>query len=73
MTHAGRADAGGGELVVEPRGQNAAQIGANRLVQGREHLQEHEENAHQGQREGQRRAALHSADQHAHGNHEERR
>ena len=73
MAHAGRADAGGGELVVEPRGGPAAEVGADRLVQRRQDLEQHEHRADQRQRRGERIAALHGADQHAHGDREQRR
>ncbi len=67
MSHAGRAHAGFGEPVIEPRGGAVAQVGAERLVDGAEHLQQDEDDADKRQRAGERVPALHGADQHAHG------
>ena len=67
MAHAGRPHAGVGEPVVEPRRGAIAEVRAERPVDGRQHLQQHERRPGQRERAGQRRAALHRADQHAHG------
>ena len=50
MAHARRPHAGGGELVVEPGRRPAAEIRADGMVNRREHLQEHEHDADQHQR-----------------------
>ncbi len=73
MPNARRAHAGLGEPVVEPGGGAIAQVGAECLMNGAEHLQEHKDRARKGQRPGQRMALLHRAHQHAHGNGEGRR
>ena len=73
MPNARRAHAGFGEPVVEPRGGAVAQVGAECLMNGAEHLQEHKDRARKGERSGQRMAMLHRAHQHAHGNRERRR
>ena len=73
MPDARRAHAGLGEPVVEPGGGAVAEVGADRLVNGAQHLQQHKDRAGKGQRSGERMAVLHRADQHAHGNGEGRR
>ena len=70
---AGRAHAGFGQPVVEPGRGAVAEVGAERLVNRAEHLQQDEDRAGKGQRAGERVAALHGADQHAHGDGERRR
>ena len=59
VPHAGRPDAGLDEAVVEPGRDAAAQVGADRLVDRSQHLQEHEDDAHdgEGRRQVDRRAA----------------
>ena len=73
MPHARRAHAGLGQPVVEPRGGTVAQVRADRLMNRAEHLKQHEDRAGKRQRTGQRIAALHRADQHAHRDREHRR
>ena len=53
----------GHEPVVEIRGGAAAEVGADREVQGSEHLEQHEHDADRGERCRERVAALHRADQ----------
>ena len=67
-----RANAGDGELIVEPRRQLRAEIRADGLMQRREHLRQQEHHGHDGQRGDQIRARLHRAGERAH-NHGERR
>ncbi len=45
MPHPGRADAGFGQPIVEPAGRAIAQVGAQRLMDRREDLQQHKNNA----------------------------
>ncbi len=73
VPHARRAHAGFGQPVVEPCGGAVAEIGADRLMNRAEHLQQHEDRAGKGERTGKRMAALHGADQHAHRDRERRR
>ena len=61
------AHAGFGQPVVKPGCGAVAQVGAERLVDGAEHLDQDKDPAGKGQRAGERVAALHGADQHAHG------
>ena len=61
LTHAGV-----GQPVVEPGGSSVAEIGAHRLVNGREHLEQDEHGADEGERAGERVAVLHRADEHTH-------
>ena len=46
---------------------------ADRLMEGRQHLKQHEHRPDHGQRKGERSAALDRANQHAHGDREQRR
>ena len=73
MPHARRAHAGLGEPVVEPCRSAVAEVGADRLMNRAEHLKQHEDRAGKRQRTGERMAALHGADEHAHGDPERRR
>ena len=69
----GGRDAGRGELVVEPCGGPAAEVGADRVMERRQYLKQHEHRPGQGQRQDERIAALDRANQHAHGDCEQRR
>ena len=62
----GGRDARLGEPVVEPGGGAIAEVGADGLVDRRQDLQQDEHDADDGQRAGQRLAALHRADERAH-------
>ncbi len=70
MAHARRAHAGLGEPVIEPRGSAVAEVGADRLMNRAEHLQQHEDRAGKRERTRERIAALHRADEHTHGDRE---
>ena len=59
--------AGGGEPVVEPRGGPATEIGADGLVDRRQHLERHEHGPHQYQRCNEVVTALHRAHERADG------
>src|SRR5207244_434048 len=72
MAHAGRSNTGDSELVVEPSGGPAAKVGSDRLVNRREHLQQHKHCSNQAQWRGQVATALDGSDQPAHGNGEKR-
>ena len=67
VADAGRAHTGFGQPIVEPGRGAVAQVGTERLVNGAEHLQQDKDAAGKCQRFGERVAALHGADQHAHG------
>ena len=58
VAHAGRAHAGVGQPVVEPGGGAVAEVGADRLVDRREHLEQDEDDADERRagRRGRRRA-----------------
>ncbi len=73
VPHARRAHAGLGEPVVEPCGGAVAEVGADRLMNRAEHLKQHEDRAGKRERTGERIAALHGADEHAHRDRERRR
>ena len=73
MSHARRTHAGLGQPVVEPRGGPVAEVGADRLVNRREHLEQDEHGADEGERTGEAVAVLHGADEHAHRDGEHRR
>ncbi len=73
MRDARRANAGLSKPVVEPGRGAVAQVSADRLMNGAEHLQQHKDRARKGQRAGERMALLHRAHQHAHGNRKRRR
>ncbi len=68
-----RPDTGFCKPVIEPRRGTVSQIGAERLMNGAQHLQQYENGAGQGERAGQRTSLLHSANQHTHGNREQSR
>ena len=70
MGHAWRADAGQGEPVVEPCGGPISEVGAHRLMNRREHLEQNEGGADQGERAGEAVAALHGANEAPHRNRE---
>ena len=73
MAHARRAHARLGQPVVEPRRGAVAEVGADRLVDRREHLEQDEHDADERERAGEAVAALHRADEHAHRDREHRR
>jgi hypothetical protein len=73
VTHARRLHARGGEPVVEPGGGAAAEVRADRVMDRREHLEQHEHDAHEAEGPGQRLAALDGAHQRAHRHREARR
>ena len=73
MTHAGRANARFGQLVVEPRRGAIAEVRADGGVNRDQHLQQDERRARERQRRGQAIAMLDGADEHAHRNPEENR
>ena len=73
VPHARRADARLGQPVVEPGGGAIAEVGAERLVDRRQHLQQDEDDADKGEGPGRGVAALHGADEHAHRDAERRR
>ena len=73
MTHAGRANAGFGEPVVEPSCRAVAQIGAQRLMNRAEYLKEDENCTDKGERTTEGIAVLYCTDQNTHGNGESRR
>ena len=70
--HARRADASFSEPVVEPRGGTVAEVGADRLVDWVEHLEQKENGANQRERAGQTACALDRGNEDAHGNGEHR-
>jgi hypothetical protein len=69
----GRAHARDGELVVQPRRRPIAEVGADRLVEGREDLQQHEYQPGDCQRHRQAAALLHGANEQPHRHGERRR
>ena len=73
VAHAGRPHAGLGEPVVQPGGGPVAQVGADRLVDRDQHLEQHEHHPDGGQRPGQVAPALDGADQRPGGDGEHRR
>jgi hypothetical protein len=73
VTHAGRAHAGLGEPVVQPRGGAVAEVGADRLMNRAEDLKQHEDRAGKRERTDERITALHGANEHAHRDRERRR
>ena len=73
MTDAGRTDACFGEAIVEPRRGAIAEVGADRLMDRRQDLEQDEGDADERERLGEASALLHRADQPAHGDREERR
>jgi len=73
MTHSRRSDACLGESVVEPGAHAAAEVGAERLMDGREHLHENEGSTQKCERSAQPLAALHRVDQQPGGDDERRR
>ena len=68
-----RRHAGGGQAVIEPGGDAAAEVGADRLVQRGEHLQQHEDDADAGERRREVAMALQGADHRPAGEGEEGR
>ena len=64
VAHARRTDARLGQPVVEPGRRAVAEVGAHRLVDRREHLQQDEHHADEGERTGQAAAFLHDRDSH---------
>ena len=73
MTDARRPDARLGQSIVEPAGGEIAEVVAERLVNRREHLEQDEDRARDRKRVGEAPAALDRADEHAHGDRENRR
>src|SRR5581483_7215222 len=71
VADARRAHAGRRELVVEPCCGTGAEVGTEGLVQGREDVEQHEHDADDRERCGERRALLNGADQYAHRDREE--
>jgi hypothetical protein len=67
-----RPDAGLRERIVQVRRHAAAEVGADRLMHRRQHLQQDERRTHQAQRRGQRGPVLHRADQPPHRDREDR-
>ena len=65
-SHARRTHARLGQAVVEPRGGAVAEVGADRLMDRRQHLEQDEDRADQRERTGEPVAALHRADERAH-------
>ncbi len=63
---AGRLDAGHRQLVVEPGGGGAAEVGARGAVQRRQHLQQDEHRADAGERPGEAAARLDGAQEDPH-------
>ncbi|HEV7502443.1 MAG TPA: hypothetical protein VGQ33_20645, partial [Vicinamibacteria bacterium] len=68
MTHAWRDNARGGQLIVEPRGRLVAEIGADRGLHRRQHLQQNENDADYRQWRRKSAVLLDGADEGAHGN-----
>ncbi len=73
MADAWRVYAGVGEAVIEPCRGPIAEVGAERLVDRGEHLEQDEDDANGRQRRGETRVVLHRCNQHAHGNRKHRR
>ena len=73
MAHARGPHAGFGEPVVEPRGGAVPEVRAHRLVDGSEHLEEHENPPGEAERRGERLAALDRRDEPPHRDGENRR
>ena len=73
VPHARRPHAGDGELIVEPGRRPAAEVGAGRLVDRRQHLQQHEHDSDRRQRRRQAAPPLHRAHQRPHRDREQRR
>ena len=72
VPHPRRADARFGQPVVKPGGRAVAEVGANCLMDRREHLEQHEDDADEGEPVGEAVAALHGRYEHAHGDSEDR-
>jgi hypothetical protein len=68
-----RPHASGGETVVEPGRETAAEVCAQRLLDRAEHLEQHEDGARGRERRAQARAVHGRRDQHARREREERR
>jgi len=66
MADPGRVNARVGEPIVEPGRRAIAEVGARRLVDWREHLQQEEDGADRRQRRGQARPVLHRCHQCTH-------
>jgi len=66
MSHAGRADACDGQLIVEPGGDPATEVRANRMVERWRYLKEHEHRADGDKRRSKRIAASHGTHERAH-------
>ncbi len=67
VTHAEWSDAGFGESVVQPGRGAIAEVGAYGLVDRVEDAPQHEDAAHEDERQGEVVAAVDGADQAAHG------
>ena len=66
MSDTGRTDARFGESIVEPRSRAVAEVRADRGVNRRQHLEEHERDGHCGERSGEPAATLHRRDERTH-------
>jgi len=73
VPHASRSDASLGKPIVEPRGGAVAEIGADRLMDRCEHLEQDKHGANQRKRPGKAPSALDCAHEAAHGDGEHRR
>ena len=73
VRHPRRAHTGFGQPVVEPCGSSIAEIRADSLVNGSEHLEQAKHAADKGQRNGEIVAALHGAHEQTHRDGEHRR
>ncbi len=73
VPHARRAHAGLGEAVVQPSRRAVAQVRAERLVNGAEHLEQHEYRPGKSQGPGERVPVLNRGDEHTHRDRERRR
>ena len=73
VAHARRAHARLGQPVVQPGGGAVAEVGADRLMNRRQDLEQDEHGAGEGERAAQAVAASHGADEHAHRDREDRR
>ncbi len=68
MTHARSSGARLGQAVVQPGRRAVAEISADRLMDRRQHLEQHEHDPRERERPAEVSAALDGGDEHAHGN-----